>query len=52
MNDNAPQFTFCPESVAVEENISPGSRVTVLKAVDSDRGIHANIEYFIEVRIS
>ncbi|XP_028392611.1 protocadherin-like protein [Dendronephthya gigantea] len=48
VNDNAPQFTSCPESVSVEENISPGSRVTVLKAVDSDRGIHANIEYFIE----
>ncbi len=49
MNDNAPQFTSCPESVSVEENLSPGARVTVLHAVDSDRGVHANVEYFIEV---
>lgn len=48
VNDNAPQFTTCPESVSVEENISPGARVTVLKAVDSDRGRNALVEYSIE----
>lgn len=49
VNDNAPRFTSCPESVTVEENLSPGAIVTVLQATDSDRGEHANIEYFIEV---
>lgn len=48
VNDNAPRFTTCPEAVSVEENISPGARVTILKAEDSDRGRNALVEYSIE----
>ena len=51
VNDNAPQFVSCPESLSIEENLSPGATVTTLRAVDGDRGIHANIEYFIEVHM-
>lgn len=48
VNDNAPRFTTCPESVNVGENLSPGARVIVLKAEDNDRGKNALVEYFIE----
>ena len=47
VNDNNPSFTEAAITINVNENMEPGSILTVLEAHDLDHGSDGKLEYFI-----
>ncbi|XP_008419099.1 protocadherin alpha-8-like, partial [Poecilia reticulata] len=49
-NDNSPVFSSSLYKTRISENVSVGSTVIVLTAVDADDGINAEIEYYLRTK--
>lgn len=47
VNDNAPEF-ITPSETSVEENVSPGTVLLAVKAVDKDEGRNGYVEYALD----
>ncbi|XP_035681485.1 protein dachsous-like [Branchiostoma floridae] len=45
INDNRPEFTVATESVAITENVSPGTIIFVASAQDQDAGSNGLVRY-------
>ncbi|XP_038157745.1 protocadherin alpha-8-like isoform X8 [Cyprinodon tularosa] len=50
INDNSPVFSSSLYKARISENISVGSTVIVLSAVDADEGINAEIQYSLRTK--